>query len=54
MGAAESAALPIEASTMIDREGSYHFMNHPGEQFLFSHGHSAAGETGNCAYAGLY
>jgi len=48
------AAAQTEASTMIDIGGYYHFKHHPGRQFLFSYGHSVAGQTENYAYVGLY
>lgn len=49
-----SAAPQIEASTMIDVGGYYHFKRHPGQQFLFAYGHSVAGQTETYAYIGLY
>ncbi len=48
------AAAQIQASTMIDVGGYYHFKRHPGQQFLFCYGHSVAGQTENYAYVGLY
>ena len=42
------------ASTMMDMGGYYHFKHHPCEQFLFSYGHSVAGQTENYAYVGMY
>lgn len=51
----EGEAPPqTESSTMIDIGGYYHFKNHPGEQFLFSYGHSIAGQTETYAYVGMY
>jgi len=47
------AAAQTEASAMIDIGGYYHFKN-PNEQFLFCYGHSAAGQTENYAYVGMY
>lgn len=32
---------------MIDLGGVYHLKHHPREQFLFSYGHSVAGQTEN-------
>jgi len=48
-----SAPAQIEASTMIDAGGYYHFKN-PAMQFLFAYGHSIAGQTENYAYVGMY
>ncbi len=42
-----------QASTLIDAGGYYHFKS-PGLQLLFAYGHSAAGQTENYAYLGLY
>jgi hypothetical protein len=51
----EGFATPqTEASTMIDLGGVYHVKHHEGEQFLFSYGHSVAGQTENYAYVGMY
>ena len=51
----EGFATPqTEASTMIDLGGVYHLKHHEGEQFLFSYGHSVAGQTENYAYVGMY
>ena len=50
----EGFATPqTEASTMIDLGGVYHLKHHEGEQFLFSYGHSVAGQTENYAYVGM-
>jgi hypothetical protein len=52
---AEGPAPPqIEASTMIDAGGYYHFKRNPNQQLLFCYGHSVAGQTENYAYLGLY
>lgn len=51
----EGFATPqTQASTMIDLGGVYHLKHHPGEQFLYSYGHSVAGQTENYAYVGMY
>jgi hypothetical protein len=51
----EGFATPqTEASTLIDVGGVYHLKHHEGEQFLFSYGHSVAGQTENYAYVGMY
>ena len=51
----EGFATPqTEASTMIDLGGVYHLKHHEREQFLFSYGHSVAGQTENYAYVGIY
>ncbi len=51
----EGFATPqTQASAMIDIGGSYHFKDHPGQQFLFCYGHSVAGQTENYAYVGMY
>jgi hypothetical protein len=47
------AAAQMQASTMIDAGGYYHFAQ-PGLQLLFAYGHSIAGQTENYAYLGLY
>ncbi len=52
---AEGLATPqTQASTMLDLGGVYHLKHHPGQQVLFSYGHSIAGQTENYAYLGLY
>jgi hypothetical protein len=48
------AAPQTQASTMIDVGGVYHLRHHEGEEFLFSYGHSVAGQTENYAYVGMY
>lgn len=48
------APAQIEASTLIDAGGYYHFKKHPGMQLLFAYGHSVAGQTENYAYLGMY
>lgn len=51
----EGLATPqLQASTMIDVGGYYHFKHNPNEQFLFCYGHSVAGQTENYAYVGMY
>ena len=51
----EGVATPqTQASTMVDAGGYYHFKRNPNEQFLFSYGHSIAGQTENYAYVGMY
>lgn len=51
----EGLATPqIQASTMIDLGGYYHFKHNPNEQFLFCYGHSVVGQTENYAYVGMY
>jgi hypothetical protein len=51
----EGIATPqTQASTLVDLGGSYHFKHNPNEEFLFSYGHSVAGQTENYAYAGMY
>jgi hypothetical protein len=51
----EGYATPqTESSTLVDLGGSYHFKNHPGQQFLFCYGHSVAGQTETYAYIGMY
>jgi hypothetical protein len=48
------AAAQTRASTMVDLGGYYNFKHHPGRQFLCCYGHSAAGQTENYAYVGIY
>jgi hypothetical protein len=48
------AAAQTEAATMVDVGGYYHFKRNTNEQFLFCYGHSAAGQTENYAYVGMY
>lgn len=51
----EGIATPqYQASTMIDLGGYYHFKHNPNHQILFCYGHSAAGQTENYAYVGMY
>jgi hypothetical protein len=47
------ATAQTKASTLVDVGGYYYFRN-PGFQLLFAYGHSAAGQTENYAYVGLY
>jgi hypothetical protein len=48
------ATAQTQPATLIDLGGSYHLPHHPGQQLLFSYGHSIAGQTENYAYAGMY
>ena len=51
----EGDATPqLQASTMIDIGGYYHFKHPKGQQFLFCYGHSVAGQTEQYAYVGMY
>jgi hypothetical protein len=51
---AEGLATPrLRAATMVDIGGYYKFRD-PGFQLLFCYGHTAAGQTENYAYLGLY
>jgi hypothetical protein len=51
----EGIATPqTQASTMIDLGGYYHFKHNPNQELLFCYGHSAAGQTENYAYLGMY
>lgn len=43
-----------QAATLIDIGGYYHFKHHPNQQFLFSYGHSVAGQTENYGYVAMY
>jgi hypothetical protein len=49
-----SAAPQMQASTMMDIGGYYHFRHNPNQQFLFCYGHSVAGQTENYGYIGMY
>ena len=52
-GAEGIAAPQTKAATMVD-VGGYYYIRNPGFQVLFCYGHTAAGQTENCAYVGLY
>jgi hypothetical protein len=51
----EGYATPqTQSSTMIDAGGYWHLKGEDTMQLLFAYGHSAAGQTENYAYLGLY
>ncbi len=47
-------AAQTERSAMVDVGALYHFKHNPNRQFMFSYGHSVAGQTENYAYVGMY